>query len=418
MSIRFRFKTKYKGHPVQRGTGVWGHELDHGPLFLIEELHVAALELRQKGLGWKIVSLLLNKAKQLSLDEKGDGEDQDLVYSSNEAFEQAWTLHALLHQSRALGTASNFDLCRDDAGDLEDKELYETATFTEVKKIKMERLCDALLLHHAALTLGDNELKAFFMTHTDDNIGWARVTTSEATLLHLTACELKPLSTQWLLESVPNADSWKMAQDINGYTPLEALQENLETMQTQKEVGSRVLNLSDHFRGYPDTAVSYLPLLSRLDTLGLNDECLQYRCTCREYLEGFLSTQMRSTLDEIDDGSFWVKDNNYILVHLNPNIQKNLKTNKSLRKDFEKRWPPDTKNYLQRAGTQMGCWAVLQYMFNTAKEEDEKAGDGQCQLILKEEWSNLPTCRNDHEFEFVARACGYGGDDFISLPCW
>ena len=66
----------------------------------------------------------------------------------------------------------------------------------------------------------------------------------------------------------------------------------------------------------------------------------------------------------------------------------------------------------------MGCRAVLRYMFDAAKEEDEKAGDGQCQLILKEEWSQLPTCRNDHEFEFVARACGYGGDDFISLPCW
>jgi hypothetical protein len=61
---------------------------------------------------------------------------------------------------------------------------------------------------------------------------------------------------------------------------------------------------------------------------------------------------------------------------------------------------------------------VLRYMFDAAKEDDEKAGDGECQLTLKEEWSDLPICRNDHEFEFVARACGYGGDDFISLPCW
>ena len=57
-------------------------------------------------------------------------------------------------------------------------------------------------------------------------------------------------------------------------------------------------------------------------------------------------------------------------------------------------------------------------MFDVAKEADEKAGNGECQLTLKKEWSDLPTCRNDHEFEFVARACGYGGDDFISLPCW
>ncbi|KAL2831655.1 hypothetical protein BJY01DRAFT_254163 [Aspergillus pseudoustus] len=50
---------KYKRHPVQRGTGIWGDELDHGPLFLIENVHIIALELRRKGLGQKIVSLLL-----------------------------------------------------------------------------------------------------------------------------------------------------------------------------------------------------------------------------------------------------------------------------------------------------------------------------------------------------------------------
>jgi hypothetical protein len=68
----------------------------------------------------------------------------------------------------------------------------------------------------------------------------------------------------------------------------------------------------------------------------------------------------------------------------------------------------------------MGFRAVLRCMFDAAKEEDEKAGNGECQLILKKlkKWSHLPTCRNDHEFEVVARACGYGGDDLISLPCW
>jgi hypothetical protein len=57
-------------------------------------------------------------------------------------------------------------------------------------------------------------------------------------------------------------------------------------------------------------------------------------------------------------------------------------------------------------------------MFDNAELNDEKAGNGDCQRILKKEWSDLPTCRNDHEFEFVARACGYEGDDRISLPLW
>jgi hypothetical protein len=57
-------KTKYKGYLVQRGTGVQGNELDHGPLVLVKKLYVVALELRRKGLGQKVVSLLLEKAKQ------------------------------------------------------------------------------------------------------------------------------------------------------------------------------------------------------------------------------------------------------------------------------------------------------------------------------------------------------------------
>ncbi|KAJ5479887.1 zinc knuckle transcription factor [Penicillium desertorum] len=152
----------------------------------------------------------------------------------------------------------------------------------------------------------------------------------------------------------------------------------------------------------------------------------------------------------IDDSDLWMNFNDCKLEHLEPDVRKNLGTNKSLRKGFvnifkiaveclkanrvptvknleadcndQNEWPPNTKNYLRRAGTQMGCRAVLRYMFDAAKENDEYAGDGQCQRILKEEWSDLPTCRNDHEFEFVARACGYGNEDdteeFIWIPYW
>lgn len=116
----------------------------------------------------------------------------------------------LHHQSHALPAVSDFETRRSHTRDLKDEELeiiYKTDRFTEVKKLKMGRSRDVLPLHYAALTLTDEELKAFFVTYADDKIGWDRVTNSEATLLHLIACELKFLSTQWLLENVHCADS-------------------------------------------------------------------------------------------------------------------------------------------------------------------------------------------------------------------
>ncbi|KAJ5959832.1 zinc knuckle transcription factor [Penicillium vulpinum] len=431
-------ETKYKDHPVQRGTGVWGNELDHGPIFLIEKLHVT-LELRRKGLGQKVVSLLLKKAQQFSLDNKGDGKYADSFYGSNEAFEQAWTLHALVnpgyltadvesqlvdksaeervmilnqiqsggidfwrscgfrrigasrcfafsfdlqHQSRALTAASDFDPRSSHAEELEYEEvrlIYETDRSIEVKRLKIERLREPLPLHYAALTLTDEELKAFFITHATDKIGWDRVTNSAATLLHLIACKLKPLSTQWLLENAHQAEFWNTARDIDGYTPLEALQEKLEKIRTRKAHGFMTLNLSDHFKGNSDTAVTGVHAEKGEIMYDLNQE-------------------------GIDHGGFWIDYHDDKIVHLDSDVRNNPATNKSFRQGFvnifqiaaeclqakrvptaenlewccnnRSEWPPVTKNYLRRAGTQMGCRAVLRYMFDAAKMEDEKAGDG------------------------------------------
>jgi hypothetical protein len=101
-----------------------------------------------------------------------------------------------------------------------------------VKQLKVESLCNTLPLYHATLTLVDNKLKEFFITHASNDISWDHITNSRATLLYLIACKLKPLSTWWLLKNVLNSDSWKTARNLNRYTPLEVLREDFETMRT------------------------------------------------------------------------------------------------------------------------------------------------------------------------------------------
>jgi hypothetical protein len=197
------------------------------------------------------------------------------------------------HLSRAISAASDFNPRRSHAKDLQNAELkviYKADQSTDITKIKIERLHDVLPLHYAALTLMDEELKTFFTAHADEEISWDGEMNSEAMLLHITACKLKPLSTQWLLKNVHYANRWKTACDINRYTPLKALQETLETMRMQKQHSFfRVLHLSDHFKGYSNTAVSCLSLLLGQEALGFNRAYLHYRCTCRGCVGGFLS---------------------------------------------------------------------------------------------------------------------------------
>lgn len=57
-------------------------------------------------------------------------------------------------------------------------------------------------------------------------------------------------------------------------------------------------------------------------------------------------------------------------------------------------------------GAQIVYGAVLQHMFDAAKENVETVGDGGDQILLEEERPDLPACRNDHDLEFIARVCG------------
>jgi hypothetical protein len=134
-----------------------------------------------------------------------------------------------------------------------------------------------------------------------------------------------------------------------------------------------------------------------------------------------------------------VMDNDEFLKYLNPRTLMHLGTNGTLRRGYvnifqivaecleAKRvpnpeniercsserslWQPGTHEFLRFSGTDRGCHAVLRFLFDASKERDEKAGNGATQVCLGESWPILPVCRNDNEFEFVAKTCGYPEED-------
>lgn len=68
-------------------------------------------------------------------------------------------------------------------------------------------------------------------------------------------------------------------------------------------------------------------------------------------------------------------------------------------------WPPVTRNFYQRGGN---AESTLRVIFEHAKDADEYTGDGDHMRTFEDDINDLPKCRNDHEFGFVALACGVG----------
>lgn len=135
--------------------------------------------------------------------------------------------------------------------------------------------------------------------------------------------------------------------------------------------------------------------------------------------------------DDVGDGEMWFIMHEYKLSHVAPDIQQSFKTNKSLRQGYTnlfrfiaaclcadtippetnvlaawsngREWSPATRNFLQRGGR---VESVLREVFDSALDQDLKAGDGSLWMDFESEIGKLPKCRNDHEFGFVALACG------------
>lgn len=75
--------------------------------------------------------------------------------------------------------------------------------------------------------------------------------------------------------------------------------------------------------------------------------------------------------------------------------------------DAASEWPPCTRNFLQRGGSVAS--AVLQVL-EFAMDQDEMIGDGEHQATFEEDIDELKECRNDTEWAFVRRLCGFADE--------
>jgi hypothetical protein len=477
-----RLKQELKDHMIRKGTGVWGSELDLGPLFIIEEVCIDR-DWRRKGVGKRIVTCLIEKSRagkrnpafslvapgwltrEIEPDIRGKTKlEAQQIQSCVQGV--AISLYRSLgfrrigasgffglatdpsHPAHTIPSIADFDPA-DAEPDIDEGPNTVADWFGDPARSswRLKLLEERLPLHHAAITLPDEECVEFFHKFKISNVlmdDWGKVDRFSKNVLHVAACEFKIQSVRWLLESANEGHTLSAARTIEGYTPQEELESHLESKRTKKEHGMLTVDISDNFLGFPPEAVGCLAALRALDNPS-EIQCarLKFGCTCGSCLDGFLSPRMKFALlcqaelthdllnEDIEDGKMWCMMHDDLFTHVGPDLQQKFRTNKSYRQGFanvfdhvaatlradqaptalnvqntwrdSNEWPPHTKNFFQRGGNAENA---LRIIFDQARDQDEWAGNGEHMDLFEDDVNALPECRNDHEFGFAALACG------------
>ena len=285
-------------------------------------------------------------------------------------------------------------------------------------------------------------LEARLQSYAPTDPAWLSTDRHGNNIMHILAVQEKVESLTWVL-SMPFAATLHSMRNLQGETPLETLECQLESNRTWKQVMLAQVVMSDIFSGFTPSQVECLRLLKKLKTPSSVEKLrITFGCIGNQCVGGFLSPRILFALlcqaeinhDMLNDdlnsdhmsGVEWCEWREYMFEYLVPSVRTNLRTNKSLRQGFtnifkyiaealeakrlpltsivlqyaDGEWPPHVKNFLNRGGTVHG---VLQKCFDRAMDEDIYLGSGDHQAAFKKDIDTLPTCRNDREFLFARR---------------
>ena len=478
-------KPEFLNHPIKKGTGVWGTELNEGRFVLIETLSIQE-NYQRKSYGKKLFEQVWAKAQKFAMQDNkvfGTGQkasvgcsfaivwptvlnttdvtteaqklspaERLLFYGRKQlALEEFWKAMGF----RRIGSSIFFCLAKDPkhiSHQLTPQEDY--ARPVALKASPRVEGQDYPLLDPADKAdifeqkqHSDSEtkdkLQARLHKYAATDTTWTSTDRHQNNILHVLAREGKAESLTWVLAR-PFAHELRSARNLEGETPLEALESQLESDRTWKQFGAMQVVTSDLFSGFATNQVECLKLLSGVEDLSPNTMCrLTFGCTCGQCLGGFLSPRVAFALEcqaetnydmlrvQLNDGGAdWCDYWDHMLEHLSQRVRANLRTSISMRLGFtktlshiaktlqarmlpttenvlpfqrgENECAPCTKNFLQRGGT---VDAVLQACFDCAKDQDQYSGDGTHDETFNEDIAALPACRNDGEYVFASRMC-------------
>ncbi|KAI1181439.1 hypothetical protein F5B17DRAFT_452409, partial [Nemania serpens] len=391
-----RLNREYSKHEIRKGSGVWGKELDHGDILMIENIDIEPLWRRQ-GVGAKLVRAVLDKARHesrgffafvnpmhlthLTLETVRDDEKQNSVTicEQSESFKHFFRSLGF----RRVGASEWLAFTINDSHPsrhLDKAQDWDAPVQLKGEQITPESICVILSsLSDPSISGAECVLKMEAVFAVEENAP-LRVYTDEIgnTILHAAAICRKTEPISYIMSKIPELIEKRKS---NGHTPLEALQSSLDQQRTRQLTGGfrGVIDvISASFTGFSQSGIECLSALTGTETFDLTklsdrdiwavssatDEMasrareanpirntlrLKYGCTCGQCIGGFLSPRMRFALltqaeiqhDTLNGslginhtGADWVALNEDVLCHLPRAVQQTLVSNKSMRQGF------------------------------------------------------------------------------------
>lgn len=481
-----RLNKKYYQHSFKQGSGVWGRELDHGDILLIDTITVVSPR-RRGGLGTRVIEALLDKTRKKTRhfvalvapsywtrtfnfregDRISEYEAVSKQFFRSLGFRRvgnsSWFAFVddPSHPSRQLEASDDWDKPPRLDGP---RTIFDTSPAVFAILQRSGYLPDRACIRLLQTTLSRNV----------QGVSWSSTDEKGNNLLHVVAIRSRLVAVEYILSRRPDLATMRNRE---GDTPLEALQARLESSRTVDFFAHDLTLLhSDSFRGFDKDSIACIGVLSKTDVFDISqlsqDEIneasspkhkhgtavrrtniirqslrVKYGCTCGSCVGGFLSPRMAFALmcyaEDVHEflsspclptnGKDWISNHEFELRFLPVSVKQSLKTNLEMRQGFINTWShiascleakviPNESNVLSsfEAETSQGnlatavyceqggtVGAVARMVFEGAMDQDEWCGDGNLQKCLGDVIEELVECRNDHEFVFAARMCGY-----------
>ncbi|KAF7552909.1 hypothetical protein G7Z17_g3974 [Cylindrodendrum hubeiense] len=272
-------RQEYYQHEVKKGTGIWDRELDEGDMLLFESIVVGSSRHRQ-GIATKVVKAVLDETRRKSRHFFAFVQPGYVggLYGVHveERVKTATKIGKKFFQSlgfRRVGTSTWFAFADDNSHPSRSLATAQDIDAPDTRK-PQQAMSDGMNLLMA--TLSDPLITGTQCVSEIEDTFRAMVAASSIlstdrkgnNILHIAAISRKTEAAAFIQSNLPQLAN---TRNIEGYTPAETLQNDMEMLRTTRALPTHTYVTSDRFEGFKQSDVTCLATLTGTDIFYPNE---------------------------------------------------------------------------------------------------------------------------------------------------